>query len=83
MRHVVPEKSDSQAVRLLRKGARVGRPPGFDKERYKKRYKKCDTVERAVNRLKHARAVATRQDKRGNVILGTLTAATLVSRLRT
>ena len=43
---------------------RGGRPPGFDAERYKKR----DTVERAINKLKQFRAVATRYDKRGYVV---------------
>ncbi|KJY18819.1 transposase [Streptomyces katrae] len=57
IRHTIPEKTDSQAARL-RKGSRGGRPPGFDEERYKK----CNTVERAINQLKHARAVATRYD---------------------
>ncbi|MFE1050124.1 IS5 family transposase [Streptomyces olivaceus] len=78
IRHTIPEKTDSQAARLC-KGSRGGRPPGFDEERYKKR----NTVERAVNRLKHARAMATRYDKRGYVFLGTATAATLVIWLRT
>ncbi len=55
IRHTIPEKTDSQAARL-RKGSRGGRPPGFDAERYKKR----NTIERAVNRLKQHRAVATR-----------------------
>ena len=42
--HTIPEKSGSQAARR-RKGSRGGRPPGFDAERYKKR----NTVERAIN----------------------------------
>ncbi|WP_256341595.1 transposase [Streptomyces sp. TLI_105] len=46
IRHTIPEKTDSQAARR-RKGSRGGRPPGFDEERYKKR----NTVERAINRL--------------------------------
>lgn len=78
IRHTIPEKSDSQAARR-RKGSRGGRPPGFDEERYKKR----NTVERAINKLKQARAVATRYDKRRYVYLGTATVAALVIWLRT
>lgn len=78
IRHTIPEKTDSQAARL-RKGSRGGRPPSFDNERYKKR----NTVERAINKLKQSRAVATRYDKRGYVYLGTATAAALVIWLRT
>lgn len=77
IRHTIPEKTDSRAARL-RKGTRGGRPPGFDAERYKKR----NTIERAINKLKQFRAVATRYDKRGYVYLGTATTATLIIWLR-
>ncbi|MFI1869516.1 transposase [Streptomyces jumonjinensis] len=53
IRHTTPERADSQAARL-RKGSRGGRPPAFDEERYRKR----NTIERAVNRPKQHRAVA-------------------------
>jgi transposase len=78
IRHTIPEKADQQANRA-RRGSAGGRPPGFDAERYKKR----NVVERAINKLKGFRAVATRYDKRGYVFLGTVTAAALVIWLRT
>jgi transposase len=77
IRHVIPEKSDTKAARLHR-GSHGGRPARFDKIRYKAR----NTVERAINRIKHFRAVATRYDKRGYVFLGTVTAAALLIWLR-
>lgn len=78
IRHTIPEKADSRAARL-RKGSRGGRPPGFDEERDKKR----NIVERAINKLKNSRAVATRYDKRVHVHFGTITAAALVIWLHT
>lgn len=77
IRHVIPEKAD-QAAGRPRRGSTGGRPPGFDKERYAKR----NTVERAINKLKQFRAIATRYDKRAYVYLGTVTAAALVIWLR-
>ncbi|MEZ0090813.1 transposase [Streptacidiphilus sp. EB129] len=76
IRHTIPEKVDSQAARL-RRGSRGGRPPGFDEDRYKR-----NTVERAINKLKNHRAVATGYDKRGYVFLGTVTAAALAIWIR-
>lgn len=34
IRHTIPDKSDYRAARLKR-GSKGGRPPGFDKDRYK------------------------------------------------
>ncbi|WP_419723924.1 transposase [Streptomyces pratensis] len=50
--HTIPECLDQQRHRKSR-GSRGGRPTGFDSERYKKR----NTVERTINRLKGFRAV--------------------------
>ncbi|MGW1437018.1 IS5 family transposase [Streptomyces griseus] len=90
IRHTIPEKTDSQAARL-RKGSRGGRPPGFDVERYKKR----NTVERAINRLSSWQALRLRRPepldrsvdihrgiKRGYIFLGTATTAALLIWLR-
>jgi transposase len=56
---VIPLKDDQQAARI-KKGSAGGRPPAFDTNRYRDR----NTVERAVNKLRAHRAVATRYDKR-------------------
>ncbi len=55
---VIPERRDQVANRK-RKGRAGGRPPSFDAEIYKRR----NVIERAFNRAKHWRAVATRYDK--------------------
>ena len=78
IRHTIPERLDQQRHRKNR-GSRGGRPTGFDNERYKKR----NTVERTINRLKGFRAVATRYEKRAYIYLGTVTLAALVIWLRT
>ncbi|MFI8792010.1 transposase, partial [Streptomyces sp. NPDC055105] len=78
IRHTIPERLDEQQHRRNR-GSRGGRPTGFDGERYKKR----NTVERAINRLKGFRAVATRYEKRAYIYLGTVTLAALLIWLRT
>jgi transposase len=51
--HTIPERSNQRARRR-------GRPPAFDRERYRGR----NVVERCANRLKHWRGIATRYDKR-------------------
>ena len=56
--HTIPERDDQQANRAC-KGARGGRPPAFDRVRYRRR----NQVERLMNRRKQFRAVATRFDK--------------------
>ena len=58
IRHTIPERDDQQANRA-RRGAGGGRPPAFDRERYRTR----NQVERLMNRRKQYRAVATRFDK--------------------
>lgn len=78
IQHIIPERVDQQKHRKNR-GSRGGRPTGFDSERYKKR----NTVERAINRLKGFRAVATRYEKRAYIYLGTVTLAALAIWLRT
>ncbi len=73
----IPEPAD-QARNRLRRGRKGGRPPAFDPEAYKQR----NTVERAFNRLRQHRAVATRYDKRDFVYRGTVDVAAIRIRLR-
>ncbi|WP_425463561.1 IS5 family transposase [Micromonospora olivasterospora] len=73
----IPIKAD-QAANRREKGSRGGRPPNFDRERYKQR----NTAERAFNKLKQFRAVATRYDKRDYMYQATVDIATMKIWLR-
>lgn len=68
---VIPLKADQQAGRR-RRGTR-GRLPAFDAKTYRDR----NVVERAVNKLRGTRAVATRYDKRDFVYRGTIDVAAI------
>lgn len=59
IRTVIPQRSDQIAHRTS-KGSAGGRPPGFDPDIYWLR----NVVERAFNRLKQWRGIATRYDKK-------------------
>jgi transposase len=69
---VIPEPAD-QAGHRTKRGSRGGRPVSYDLEDYKQR----NVIERAFNRLKQWRGLATRYDKyavvyRGGVVLASI-----------
>jgi transposase len=67
IRAVIPQPADQTANRK-RLGSRGGRPPAFDREAYKRR----NTVERCINKLKQWRGLATRYDKTATIYLAGL-----------
>jgi transposase len=73
IRCICPERRDAQKNRL-HKGRNGGAPPRFDPIAYKGR----NVIERAINRLKDCRAVATRYDKRGHNFLAGVIVATIL-----
>jgi transposase len=75
--HTIPERDDQKANRA-RRGARGGRPPTFDRIRYRAR----NQVERLMHRRKQFRAVATRYDKLADRYAATVTVADIFIWLR-
>ena len=69
---VIPERADEEHRRAGR-GSRGGRPPAFDPHAYRDR----NTIERAINKLKQNRALATRYDKRDYIWRGTTDVAAI------
>lgn len=72
IRATIAEPADQQAHRR-RRGTAGGRPPAFDPATYRRR----NTVERALNKLKAFRGFATRTDKREYLYAGTTDIATI------
>ena len=74
--HTIPERDDQKANRAV--VVRGGRPPAFDRVRYRNR----NQVERLMNRRKQFRAVATRFDKLAVRYQATITIADIFIWLR-
>jgi transposase len=74
---VIPEPAD-QAGHRARRGSRGGRPVSYDPQDYKQR----NVIERAFNRLKQWRGIATRYDKYALVYRGAIVLASILLWLR-
>jgi transposase len=72
-----PERRD-QIARRAGRGSAGGRPPRIDSETYKRR----NVVERAFNRLKQWRGIATRYDKTAVNYLGGILLTSIVLWIR-
>jgi transposase len=70
---VIPERSD-QVRNRQRRGSAGGRPVDFDADAYKNR----NVVERAFNRIKNWRGLATRYDKHAEIYRGGVVLASIV-----
>ncbi|WP_190047972.1 transposase [Streptomyces galilaeus] len=71
--HTIPEKTDPQRHRHNR-GSRGGRPPGLDRETYRRR----NVIERCFNRLKGFRGIATRYEKTATSYAAAVTLASFL-----
>ncbi|MFF0388314.1 transposase [Kitasatospora sp. NPDC004615] len=67
IRAVIPQPAH-QAANRKRSGSRGGRPPAFDHDAYRRR----NTVERCISKLKQWRGLATRYDKTATSYLAAL-----------
>jgi transposase len=74
---VIPEPAD-QAEHRKKRGSRGGRPVRYDVQDYKQR----NVIERAFNRLKQWRGIATRYDKHALVYRGGVVLASILLWLR-
>jgi len=68
----------ARGKRAQRRGRSAGRPPAFDPDSYKQR----NIVERAINKLKGHRGVATRYNQRDYMFRGTVDVASIKIWLR-